>query len=160
MELKTGYLYHIKDEYFDKINNKGLMINHEKGHSRPTYFVIKDKELLWFIPISSKVNKYESIVKKKEEKYGSCRSIIIREIAGEKVVILIQNAFPTLPKYISHIHYKNGKPLKVVENLKNEIEGNFIYLLSLKNKSNDLFFTDIDTIKDMMLEELNEKVGI
>ena len=31
MEVKTGYIYHIKDEFFDKINDKGLMINHENG---------------------------------------------------------------------------------------------------------------------------------
>lgn len=35
MEVKTGYLYHIKDEFFDKINDIGLMVNHENGRSRP-----------------------------------------------------------------------------------------------------------------------------
>ena len=28
MKVQTGYLYHIKDEFFDMINGKGLMINH------------------------------------------------------------------------------------------------------------------------------------
>ena len=32
MEIKTGYLYYIKDEFFDRINDKGLMINHENDH--------------------------------------------------------------------------------------------------------------------------------
>ena len=27
MQVQTGYIYHIKDEFFDKINDKGLMIN-------------------------------------------------------------------------------------------------------------------------------------
>ena len=31
MEIKTGYLYHIKDEYFDFVNDENLMQNHEKG---------------------------------------------------------------------------------------------------------------------------------
>ena len=31
MEIKTGCIYHIKDEFFDRINDKGLMINHENG---------------------------------------------------------------------------------------------------------------------------------
>ena len=47
MKVQTGYLYHIKDEFFDQINKKGLMINHENGHSRPSYLAIKDKEILW-----------------------------------------------------------------------------------------------------------------
>lgn len=32
--------------YFDKISNKGIMTNHENGKARPTYFTIKDKEIL------------------------------------------------------------------------------------------------------------------
>lgn len=40
MEIKTGYLYHIKDDFFDKVKDKGLMINHKNGHSGPTYFTI------------------------------------------------------------------------------------------------------------------------
>lgn len=55
MEIKTGYLYHIKDEYFDVVNDDSLMQNHEKGKKRPTYFTIKDKDILRFIPISSKI---------------------------------------------------------------------------------------------------------
>ena len=37
MEIKTGYLYHIKDEYFDVVNDDSLMQNHERGKKRPTY---------------------------------------------------------------------------------------------------------------------------
>ena len=61
MKLQTGYIYHIKNEFFSFINDKKLMINHENGHSRPTYFVIKNNNILWFIPLSSKVDKYEKI---------------------------------------------------------------------------------------------------
>ena len=154
MKVQTGYIYHIKDEFFNKINSKGLMINHENGHSRPTYFTIKDKNILWFIPLSSKVSKYESIIDKKVKKYGSCRSIMIREIANKKCVILLQNAFPTLEKYIDHPHIVDGKPLRVIDTLKDEILDNFKYMLALKNQGKNLFFTDIDTIKEQMLEEL------
>lgn len=154
MKIQTGYIYHIKDEYFDKVNSKGLMINHENGHSRPTYFTIKDKDILWFIPLSSKVSKYQSIVDKKVEKFGSCKSIMIAEIANKKSVILLQNAFPTLEKYIDHVHIVDGKPLKVIDTLKNEILGNFKYMMALKKEGRNLFFTDIDKLKDIMLNEL------
>ena len=154
MKVQTGYIYHIKDEFFDKINDRGLMINHENGHSRPTYFTIRDKEILWFIPISSKVSKYQEIYDKKIRKYGSCRSIMIREIANKKSVILLQNAFPTLEKYIDHPHIVDGKPLKVIDTLKDEILDNFKFLIALKKEGRDLFFTDIDKIKDNMLNEL------
>ncbi len=65
LEIKTGYIYHIKDDFFDKINDKGLMINHENGKARPTYFTIKDRDILWFIPLSSKVFKYKLIIERK-----------------------------------------------------------------------------------------------
>ncbi len=153
MKVQTGYLYHIKDEFFDMINGKGLMINHENGRSRPTYFTIKDKDILWFIPLSSKVSKYQPIIDKKVKKYGDCRSIMIREIADKKSVILLQNAFPTLEKYIDHPHTINGAPARVGDLLKDEILENFNALLAMKKQGINLFFTDIDRIKEMILEE-------
>ena len=154
MEIKTGYIYHIKDEFFDKINDKGLMINHENGRARPTYFTIKDKDILWFIPLSSKVDKYQTIIDKKIKKYGSCRSIMISEIANKPSVILIQNAFPILEKYIDHPHIVDGKPLRVIDTLKEEILNNFKYLMESKKSGRNLFFPDIDRIKEIMLDEL------
>lgn len=65
MKVETGYIYHIKEDFFDKINDKGLMINHENGKARPTYFTIKDRDILWFIPLSSKVFKYKLIIERK-----------------------------------------------------------------------------------------------
>lgn len=130
------------------------MINHENGKSRPTYFTIKDKDTLWFIPLSSKVAKYQPIIDKKIKKYGDCRSIMISEIANKKSVILLQNAFPTLEKYIDHPHVVNGKPLKVIGTLKDEILSNFPYLMALKQQGINLFFADIDKIKEKMLEEI------
>ena len=29
MKVKTGYIYHIKDEYFDVVDDENLMRNHE-----------------------------------------------------------------------------------------------------------------------------------
>jgi len=114
MKIQEGYLYHIKDEFFDLINDETLMQNHERGRTRPTYFVIKEKDFLWFIPLSSKVDKYKKIIDKKIERYGKCNTIMICNIMGIEHAILLQNAFPTLEKYISHIHKVNGIPVKVI----------------------------------------------
>ena len=154
MEIKTGYLYHIKDEYFDVVNDENLMQNHEKGKKRPTYFTIKDKDILWFIPISSKVEKYQRIVDKKIEKYGFCNTIIIRKIADADAAILLQNAFPTLEKYIDHVHTVDGVPLKIPTDLQNEIKSLFKNMLGLKKRGTNLFFTDIDNLKQQILKEI------
>ena len=154
MKVKTGYIYHIKDEYFDVVDDENLMTNHERGKKRPTYFTIKDKEILWFIPLSSKVDKYKKVINNKMNKYGRCDTVLIREILGKDSVVLLQNAFPTLEKYIDHVHLlDNGKPAKVVESVKDEILQKFRYLIKLKSKGVNLFFTDIYKIKDIMLKE-------
>lgn len=149
VKVQTGYLYHIKDEFFDRINNKGLMINHENGHSRPSYLAIKDDDILWFIPLSTKIEKYKTIIDKKEKKYGTCKTILIKKIA-----ILIQNAFPTLEKYIQSRHTIDGKFIKISSAVEKEIIDDFEYMLSLKSSGLNLFFTDIDYIKNLMIEEL------
>ena len=135
MKIKTGYLYHIKDEYFDIVNDENLMTNHEKGKKRPTYFTIKDKDILWFIPISSKVDKYRNIINKKIQKYGFCNTILIEKIFEEDSAILLQNAFPTLEKIILETFKK---------------------LMKLHVRGIKVFFTDIDKIEEMMLDEIKK----
>lgn len=82
---------------------------------------------------------------------------MIRKIINRESAILIQNAFPTLEKYIDHEHIlSNGKPAKVIESLKEEITSKFLYLLILKKNGINLFFTDIDRIKSIMNEELKD----
>ena len=70
------------------------------------------------------------------------------------IFILFQNAFPTLEKYIDHVHTSNGAPAKVGSLLKDEILNNFKNLLKLKNRGYNVFFTDIDKIKKQMEDEL------
>ena len=154
LKIKTGYLYHIKDEYFDVVNDENLMQNHERGKKRPTYFTIKDKNILWFIPISSKIYKYKKIINQKVEKYGFCNTILIKKIFDEDAVILLQNAFPTLEKYIDHVHTVGGQPARVPVKLEKIILKNFKNLMKLHNRGIKIFFADIDKIKEKMLEEI------
>ena len=142
MIVQTGYIYHIKDKFFDVVNDEGLMINHENGKTRPTYFTIRDNDILWFIPLSSKVQKYQPIIDKKIKKYGSCKSILIGQIANRKSAILLQNAFPTLEKYIDHVHTINGAPVRVADNLKDKILKNFNSMLAMKKEGINLFFAE------------------
>ncbi len=162
MEIKTGYIYHIKDEFFKIINDENLMANHEQGRKRPTYFTIKDGEILWFIPLSSKVDKYRRVVNRKIQKYGFCNTIIIETIFEKEHAILLQNAFPTLEKYIDHVHMINGAEAKVPTNLKKKILSNFKSMMRMKERGIDLFFADIDKIKLQLLEEIKNppKIGV
>ena len=156
--VHEGYLYHIKDEYYIKMSDPNLSLNHGIGKERPNYLVIKDKYLYWFIPISSKVDKYKKIRNRKINRYGFCDSILIGKIYGKERAILIQNAFPCIHKYIDKVHIKNNKPAKIGKPLQKEILEKFNKLLKLKKHGVNLFFTDIDKLENLMLNELNVTV--
>jgi len=132
------------------------MINHEFGRARPTYFVIKEGAILWFIPLSTKVEKYKKIYENKIKKYKSCDTIIIGKLLNREVAILIQNAFPTLAKYIDHVHTYKGEPVKISNYLQKEILKKFNTCLLNRTKRNKIFFADIDNLKKKLLSECCE----
>ena len=154
MRIQTGYLYHIKDSFFNDLKNYGLMLNHGGKHSRPSYLVIKSKDILWFIPLSTQINKYEKIREEKLKKYGKCYTILIKYIGGIKQAILLQNAFPTLEKYIKSIHVRDNNYIKASTYVQRDIIKNFKAMLSLKDQGINLFFTDIEKILEILSKEL------
>jgi len=119
-------------------------------------YIILKMIILWFIPINSKVDKYKKVINKKVERYGFCNTIIIRKIVDKDAAILLQNAFPTLEKYIDHVHTIDGIPFKVPTDLQQEIKSMFKNMLGLKKRGTNLFFTDIDKIKKKMMDEINK----
>ena len=63
MIYQEGYVYHIKDEYFEKVRDSNLMQNKEGGTYRPTFYCLRDNKtsLLWMVPLSSRVEKFKAI---------------------------------------------------------------------------------------------------
>ena len=71
MNISAGYFYFVKDEFFNIINDRELMQNKENGKKRPCYYCFKRKDndkIIWFIPVSTKVEKYKNIYNKKIQK--------------------------------------------------------------------------------------------
>ncbi len=157
MEIKTGYSYHIKDEFFEMIQDKHLMSNKENGNYRPHFLAVHDRkntELYWMIPISSQVEKYKAIIENKIKKYGKCNTIIIGRFAGKDNAFLIQNAFPIIEKYFDHIHTIENKPVVIHNKLANSLSINLREVLAMHNRGISLFFTDIDYILEKLENEL------
>lgn len=140
MILETGYVYHIKNEYFEFVKDDKLMKNHENGKTRPTYFCIKNKEsnILWFIPMSSKVEKYKELQNQKIKKYGVCDTIVIGKYRGKEAAFLIQNIFPITEKYIDHIDTIRNRAVAVVSGTQKEIINKVDKVFRLKKKRNKL----------------------
>ena len=71
MVIEDGKFYFIKDEIFDELKDYGLMVNKENGNKRACYFCFKDrknKEIIWFVPISTKYEKYKELYETKKTK--------------------------------------------------------------------------------------------
>lgn len=159
MEIQQGYSYHIKDEFFDKVQDKYLMSNKENGNYRPHFYAIRDKKnqaLYWMIPISSQIEKYKVIIEKKKKKYGKCNTIIIGKFAGKDNVFLIQNTFPVIAKFFDHIHTIENRPITVHNELNRILTENLREVLALHNGGIHLIYTDIARIKVIMEQELTK----
>jgi len=163
-KYQEGYAYHIKDEFFDKINekiaNNNLMQNKENGNYRPTFYCMKDKttDLLWVVPLSSRVDqKYQKLHDDQVEKYGSCLKIVIGEYDDKKAAFLLQNMFPITEKYLDHVHTKNGNPVPVKLSIQEEVRANMKRLRQLVKRGKKVVFTDINKIEQLMLDELAQE---
>ncbi len=159
MEIKQGYVYHIKEDYFKFVNDEKLMRNHEGNSTRPNYFCIKldNSDIMWFIPMSSKVDKYKDIIENKVRKYKKCDTIVIGNYRGREHAFLIQNMFPIISKYIDHIDTVNGKALQVPSETRRLIMDKVNKIFRLKENGIDLIFPNVDRIKKLLLNELIEK---
>ena len=155
MEIKLGYVYHIKDDYFKVIKDEKLMKNHEGNSTRPNYFCIKNEnnKIIWFIPMSSKVEKYKSIIEDKIKKYKKCDTIVIGNYRGKNHAFLIQNIFPITQKYIDHIDTVNGKAFQVPKETRKEIMSKVNKVFKLKQNGINLIFPDIEKIEKQLLNE-------
>lgn len=156
MIIEEGYVYHIKNEYFEFVKDEKLMTNHEGDSTRPNYFCIKinDENVMWFVPMSSKVEKYKKIIQNKMKKYKKCDTIVIGNYRGREHAFLIQNMFPITEKYIDHIDTIEGKALKVPSETRRNIERKVEKVLLLKEKGINLIFPNVDKITEKLLKEL------
>ena len=164
MKIRKGYFYFIKDEFFEKVQDKELMQNKENGVKRPCFFFFWDTnidDLYWFIPISSKIEKYKLIYEKKikkqldNNKKPNVDTLVFGEVNSENRVFLIQNMFPIIEKFISDTYNRNNKPVRISYELQEEIEFKANKVFTLVRKGNKgLVFPDIINIKNIMINEL------
>lgn len=163
MKVEPGKFYFIKDSFFEKVKDVELLQNKSNGNKRPCYFCFNDmhnSDLIWFVPISSKVEKYKNIYihKLKSSKNRSVDTIVFGKVSGVENAFLIQNMFPCIEKYVSSQFIRKNIPVIITKSLQDEIlkKANKIILLVEKGYSN-LVFPNILKIKEIMISELKEK---
>lgn len=161
MQIKIGYFYFIKDKFFEIVDDEELMQNKENGNKRPCYFCFKSKEndkIIWFIPISTKVEKYQKIYENKIEKQKklgkkpSIDTIVFGYVSNVYSTFLIQNMFPVTEEYIENQYLKNNVPITLSNKLQKEIIYKANKVLGLYNHGmKNIIFPDIDKILKQLL---------
>jgi hypothetical protein len=150
----------VSDEFFKKIDDPYLKINYDTT-KRPHYFAFKDKEteLFWLVPCSSKVEKFEAIIAKRKEQNKSTIGMKITIMQNTKTVLLFQDMFPILEKYIEQQYKRRNEPYsitdqKTVERFASNAK-QVIYLLIEQNKKLTPTAPNVQRIRKLMLDELS-----
>lgn len=145
---KTGF-YIIKDKFFEDMNEPYLKGN--KEGNRPHYYCFEDSKtgVYWIIPMSSRVEKYEKVIKHKKEQGKPCDILHIAKLDnGKKNVFLIQDMFPVSAKYVEREYTIAGNHLKITsEHLEKEIDKKARKVLSLLKKGIKFMPTQPDVMK-------------
>ncbi len=162
MQINVGCFYFIKDSFFDVIEDKELMQNKENGSKRPCYFCFRSKEnneIIWFIPVSTKVDKYKKIYNKKiemQKKLGkklSVDTIVFGYVSNTYSTFLIQNMFPVTEEYIESQYIKNNVAIRLSNKLQKEIIYKANKVLGLyEHGMKKIIFPDIDKILKQLLK--------
>jgi hypothetical protein len=161
MKIEKKSFYFIKSKYFRFINDPFLSGNKEDGNYRPCYLaIIEENELIWFVPISSRFEKYKKIYDYKIKRYGNCDTIVLGEVLGRKCAFLVQNLFPTTKEYIlkQYIQKHNGVPVTISELLSQELLLKCKKIIAMvRNGAKNIVFTNIIEIEHKLRNEIKSK---
>lgn len=157
MIIEDGKFYFIKDDFFELFKEYKLMKNKENGNKRPCYFCFKDNSddrIIWFVPISSKYEKYKKIYEDKKKKQKRVYNFVFGEVVGKKAVFLIQNIFPTTEKYILEKYMTENKDVKISLKMKNKVIARAKQIIHMADRGINIPFYDINKMKEIIIEDI------
>ena len=158
MVIEDGKFYFIKDEFFDVFKDYGLMVNKENGNKRPCYFCFRDrknKEIIWFVPISTKFEKYKRIYENKKLKIGNrpIYNFVFGKVLGKKAVFLIQNIFPTTEKYIEKKYINSNIDVEIPTTERDNVIITSLRVVELAQREINVPFYNIIEMKKILLND-------
>ena len=114
--MEIGRLYFVKEEYYDKYGQFGLLYNKEnvdgREHNRPCCYLFKYSEsnIYWMIPLSTKVDKYEREFENSIKKYGICDNISFGYVLGKKMCLFITKYVSGSREiYFKYVHQSSNR---------------------------------------------------
>lgn len=157
MDYTTGNVYFIEDAFFELVADPYLMINYDTT-MRPHYYAVRDPKtaLLWMIPLSSRVKKYETLIADRKKRKKQTMGARIIKLQGKKSVLLFQNMFPVCEKFIAEQYYKWGVPVSLADPKQiKAIEQQTLHVIEMFRSGVKFLSTQPDAlrIEKIMLEE-------
>lgn len=157
--MEKNGVFFIKDRYFEDFPDEKLKKN--KDENRPCYYAIEDNQgLLWFIPMSTKVEKFKRLIKIKEEQKKRCDVFHIEKFCGKESVFIIGDLFPVTKEYIERAYTISEKAVVIKDKSTiNRIEKKFNKVLTLIRRGIKLHDEqpDILLIESKLLENVKNK---
>lgn len=167
MEINTGFFYFVKDCFFSFVKDEELMKNKENGNKRPCYYCFESKcnaEIMWFIPVSTRIDKYIKVYKNKMMKQIKMKrkisvdTIVFGYVANTYNAFLIQNMFPVTKEFIEKQYVKNHVKIRISYELQIEIREKVVKVLKLyKHGMRNIVFPDINSILKKLTNIDNDK---
>ena len=115
MYIFPGQIVFLKEQYFTDFSDKNITSGHSAN--RPFFFAFPDlaePHLYWLVPISSRFEKYKTLVSQKIARNGFCNTIYLGNLIGRDAAFLIQDMCPATEKYIANIYlHKNASPVQI-----------------------------------------------
>lgn len=158
--MKSGNFYYIKDTYYSKFGNHGVMKGKEEDengkHGRPCFYCFEYNSFYWMIPISSQVDKYKLLYEEKIKRYPIYDGIKFGYVNGKKRAFLLQNICPITKNYIDSEYRidKDSIPVKVNQNFAKQLNSAARKIIRLYNSGTKIVLTDLDYI----IDELNSEI--
>ena len=161
MEIITGNFYFVSDKFFEKVDDTNLKMNYDTTQ-RPHYFALRDKktDLLWLVPCSTKIEKFERIIEKRKQYNRPNDTIKIVTIQDKKTVLLLQDMFPIDENYITNQYIRGGQPVRIANvDIVADIERSARRVAILLRQGVKFTPTqpNVLRIEQLMLEELNKE---
>lgn len=156
--MTKGDLYFIKDSFYTKYWESNLKPNKVDSngivHNRPCYYAFEENGIMWMVPVSSRIAKYERIYKKKVQQGKPCDTIVFGYVKGNKNAFLIQNMIPVKAEHISNVYMDRvtNAPVQLSSKLKKELNQKVRKVLRLtRNHNAKIVFTNILDIEKKLL---------
>lgn len=163
MEIKIGYVYHIRDEYYKRMGEPELTHlsqNKGGGRTRPVVACLvdsKDPRIFWCVPISTQVETARARIQLDTERYNRNLRELIGNWKGHEAAFLIGNLFPICEDNIDHQHLTETRPARVHYKILDAICTRIKSIFEITARGKTVARTDIILLRANLVRDMKQQ---